>query len=572
MKANLFQLVRPYRRWILILVLLTALSNGLNLVIPKLLSKGIDTYGQNSLNLGALSLQFVTVALLIFVFTTLQNLVQIYTSEKVARDLREQLTEKISLQSFAYVQETTSAKLLTNLTSDVDGVKLFVAQAIASLFSSLVLILGASALLLSIDWKLALGTLTIVPLIGGTFFFILSKVRKLFMKAQQVIDWLNKVINESILGSALVRVFNSQAYESEKFIAANLDAKNTGLQILRLFAAMIPIVTLITNLASLLILVLGGHFVMIGDMTLGDFAAFNSYLGLLIFPIFVLGFVSNVMGRAGVSYQRIAEVLQTEPLKDEGTVRHALKGSLELKDIALNYGEKCVLGGVSFLVKPGSKTAILGPTAAGKTQLLQLLVGLTRPTSGQILLDGKTMDQYEKKALHEQIGLVFQDSVLFNLSLRENIAFGGTVKEADFEKAIKTAELNDFIETLPEGLETLVSERGTTLSGGQKQRIMLSRALAMNPKILFLDDFTARVDAHTERKILKNLEENYPHLTLISVTQKVGAIESYDQIILLMEGEVLAKGTHTELLNTSPEYVQISESQRSTHSYELRTK
>ena len=166
---------------------------------------------------------------------------------------------------------------------------------------------------------------------------------------------------------------------------------------------------------------------------------------------------------------------------------------------------------------------------------------------------------------------MFQDSILFNLTLRENIAFSSSVATQDLEKAISTAELHDFIGTLPQGLETVVSERGTSLSGGQKQRVMLARALALNPKVLLLDDFTARVDANTERAILENIQQNYPGITLISVTQKIASVEQYDQIILLMEGEVLATGTHASLMETSPEYVQIYESQRSTNLYEVQS-
>ena len=164
---------------------------------------------------------------------------------------------------------------------------------------------------------------------------------------------------------------------------------------------------------------------------------------------------------------------------------------------------------------------------------------------------------------------MFQDSILFNLTVRENIAFSKTVKDEDLEKAIATAELTDFINSLPEKLDTIVSERGTTLSGGQKQRIMLARALALNPKVLLLDDFTARVDSNTERKILENVHRNYPGITLLSVTQKVASVENYDQIVLLMEGEVLASGTHAELMETSPEYVQTYDSQRSITHYEV---
>ncbi len=193
------------------------------------------------------------------------------------------------------------------------------------------------------------------------------------------------------------------------------------------------------------------------------------------------------------------------------------------------------------------------------------------PTSGTITVDGRPIDSYDEDAFHQQVGFVFQDSIIFNLTLRENIAFSETMTDESLEKAIATAELTDFVNALPEQLQTVVSERGSSLSGGQKQRIMLARALALNPKILLLDDFTARVDTGTEQKILTNVQHNYPDMTLLSVTQKIAAVEDYEQIILLMEGEVIAKGTHLELIKTSPEYMQIYQSQRSTSQYELRS-
>jgi len=202
--------------------------------------------------------------------------------------------------------------------------------------------------------------------------------------------------------------------------------------------------------------------------------------------------------------------------------------------------------------------------------MLYVLIELLKPEAGTIHYDGEALEFYDKEALLRQIGFVFQDSILFNLTLRENIAFSSDIPQQDIEKAIATAELQDFIATLPMGLDTVVSERGTSLSGGQKQRVMLARALALNPKVVLLDDFTARVDANTERAILQNIQQNYPDITLISVTQKISSVENYDQIILLMEGEVLASGTHGHLMKTSPEYVQIYESQRSTNLCEVQ--
>jgi len=325
----------------------------------------------------------------------------------------------------------------------------------------------------------------------------------------------------------------------------------------------------VANLATVTILAMGGHFVVAGTMTLGNFAAFNSYLILLIFPIMMIGFMSNIIASASASYARINEVQDAPATVESGTIDTNIKGDIEVKNVSLSFGEKPVLKDISFSIKAGSKTAIIGPTAAGKSQLLYLLTGLIAPDSGSIEFDGVRIDNYTKDLFHSQIGFVFQDSVIFNMSLRENIAFSNKVTDESLNKAISMAELSDFIDSLPQGLDTIVSERGTSLSGGQKQRIMLARALAINPKVLLLDDFTSRVDRQTENKILCNLENNYPWLTLISVTQKIAPVRHFEQIILLMEGEIIATGKHKDLKESSPEYAQIYSSQKSTHHYEL---
>jgi len=557
---------RSYWGWIVWLIILAILSDGLNLVLPKIIAAGIDAYGQNNLDLTGLSWQFGLVAVGIFGFAYLQSVVQTLASEKVAFDLRGQLSDRISRQSFAAIQQDTPAKLLTNLTADIDSVKMFVAQAMVSIVSSIFIIVGAAVLMLVTDWQLALAVLAIVPVIGVTFFIVFGRIRSLFLKSREVLDRLNKTINESILGAAIIRVLNSQLTEAKKFLEVNTNAKDLGLQILSLFATMIPIIMFLSNIASLIILALGGYYVMADHLSLGDFTAFNSYVMMLIFPVLIIGFMSNIIAQATAAYDRIAVILDRPDKKDTGTIKRVLAGEVKLEKVSVVYGERTVLNKVSMTVPAGSKTAIIGPTAAGKTQLLYLLTGLIKPNTGKVLYDGHNLEEYDQTLLHQQVGLVFQDSILFNTTLRENLAFSETVTPELIEKATRAAELTDFIDTLPDKLETVVSERGTSLSGGQKQRIMLARALALNPKVLLLDDFTARVDAQTEQKILHNIEVNYPNLTLISVTQKISAIEHYDQIILLMEGDILAHGRHEQLLKSSPEYMQIYQSQQSTNS------
>jgi ATP-binding cassette subfamily B protein len=570
-KPNVFSLLKPYKGMIIMLIVFALISNLINLLIPRIIAGAIDDYGKGQFILKAVVIEFSAAAIIIFVFTYLQSILQTYASERVARNVRGLLSDKISRQSYAYIQKANPSKLLTNLTSDIDSIKMFVAQAVVSIASSIFVIIGACILLFITDWELALPVVTIIPIIGGAFYFILRKVRTLFKKSREVIDWLNKVINESILGSAVIRVLNSQQLEYNKFMDANIQAKSLGLSILKLFATLIPIINFTANMAILTILALGGHFVMTGDMTLGSLAAFNSYIVILIFPIIIIGFMSNIIAQASASYSRINQVIDAPETEETGTINEPLKGNIELKNISVVYDGKPVLKDVSISIRAGSQLAIIGPTAAGKSQLLYLITGLIKPDSGTVEFDGINVTSYNKESFHGQIGLVFQDSIIFNMSLRENIAFSNSVTDESLEKAIETAGLKEFIDSLPKKLDTIASERGLSLSGGQKQRIMLARALALNPKILLLDDFTSRVDKKTEQSILGKLRINYPDLTLISVTQQIAPVKDFDQIILLMEGELIASGRHKELKETCPEYAQINNSQRSTSHYELQS-
>ncbi len=565
---GLASLLKPYRGWMALLVLLTVGSSGLGLFVPQVIAHAIDAFTARSLNVTSTMVRLTALLLGTFVLGNLLNVVQTVASERVARDLRTRLVAAISLRTYASVEAITPARLLTNLTSDVDAIKMFVAQAVAALISSAFVIVAASALLLWLNWKLALAVLVVLPVMGVTFFVVLRRVRKLFGIVQGIIDTLNRVLNENIVGAALMRLLDTQTRETVRFTGVNEQARATSMKILRQFAAMIPVITFLSNVATLTILTLGGHFVIGHEMTLGQFSAFNAYLAILIFPIIIIGFTSMAIGQAQASYLRISMVLNAPPPPARGEAAGVLSGAIEVRDLTLAYGERKVLCDVSFSIAPGSRTAIAGPTAAGKSQLLYVMTGLLAPTSGQVLYDGRPIEEYSRAGLHAQIGVVFQDSSLFNLTLRENIAFNAEVDETRLARAIETAELHNFIAGLPLGLETVVSERGLSLSGGQKQRIMLARALALDPRILFLDDFTARVDLGTEARILANVRRNYPHLTLVSITQKLEPVKDYDQIILLMEGEVLAAGTHAELARTSHEYGQILRSQQSTDAYE----
>ena len=546
-------------------IVLSIAVNVLTLLIPKINSRIIDSLQSGNYNRDEGLMLFLGVTTIILALTLIQGFLSSVTAEKIAAELRRQLINKISRQSFKYVNTVGSSKLLTNLTADVDAVKQFINQGIVFAFAAVVQLIGSIIILLSLNWRLAIPILLTIPILGISFGYIFSKIEAYFTKAQEVIDKLNRVINESIVGSALVRVLNARSFETKKFVVVNEEAQGIGTKIVIGFAGLFPLINIVVNTSFLIVLGYGGSQVIDKTLSAGDFSAFFSYIFIFIFPIIMLGFLAGNIGRAFATYKRLKEVIDSEEPDVNGTISKEIEGDIELKNVTLELENKAILEDINFHIKPKSRVGIIGPTAAGKTQIFYLITGLIKQNSGEILIDGKPVEDYDRDKLYSQMGMVFQDSIIFNTTLRENIAFRNeNMSEETIWKAIETAELKDFVDTLPKGLDEKISERGSSLSGGQKQRLTLARALALNPKILLLDDFTARVDINTEKKIFANLQKNYPEITIIAITQKIKSIEDFDNIILVMEGELIATGKHEQLLKKSLEYQQIYNSQQRT--------
>jgi ATP-binding cassette subfamily B protein len=564
-----FTFLKPYIGWTILLTICIFLSNGVNLFIPRILGSSIDNFSKNGANYSITKdlwlLGGITFGVLIL--TLLQTIISVYISERVAKDLRADLIQKILSQPISFINKRQSSDLFTNITSDTEQVKDIISQGFASIFSAIIILIGSVILLFNINVRLAFIAIVTLPLIIAVFAFIFKNISSLFRAAQEILGNINKVINESVLGAMLIRVLNAQSYENIKFEEVNIRGRDIGFNITNLFASLIPAINLVSNFAIVSIIWFGGRQVMVANLTLGEFSAFISYFNLLITPVFILGFVSSFISRGLVSLSRIQEVLQApeEVVMDESNlIRQEVKGNIVFDKVSYDIDGKSLLKDVSFVINPQTKNAIIGPTGSGKSLILSLLTGLIQPTGGQILIDDIPLNQWDPKYIFKTMGLVFQESILFNSSLKDNIVFNQTIPEPELQKALNTANVSEIIQTLPNGLDTQISERGTNLSGGQKQRIMLARALVRNPKMLLLDDFTARVDMKTEKEIISSLFTNYPDITLISITQKIEPIQDYDQIIVIMEGELLATGTHTELLKSSIEYTQIWQSQQTT--------
>lgn len=564
-KPSLLAFLKNYKLLVGSVVTLSVLINGLGLFLPKLNSRIIDSLQNQTYNKDDALWAFFALTGAILVLSLLQAVLSSVTAERIAYELRKQVIAKISRQSFRYINSVTTSKLLTNLTADVDAVKSFINLGLVMAFAAVIQLIGSIILLLSINWQLAIPIILTIPVLGIGFGVIFSRIEKYFKLGQEVVDNLNRVINENIVGSSLIRVLNSQSYEKSKFKVVNEQGKDIGIKIVTGFAALIPVINVVVNAAFLIVLGYGGVQVIDGTLSAGDFSAFFSYIYIFISPIIMLGFLSGQVGRAFATYTRIREVIDAEEPKAGGSVKKDIKGNIKLEGITLDIDNKRILDNINFEIKPQSRVGIIGPTAAGKTQIFYLITGLIDANSGSILIDDTPIGDYDTESLYTQMGMVFQDSVIFNTTIRENIAFRNTnMSEEAIWKAVETAELKDFVDTLPNGLDTRISERGTSLSGGQKQRLTLARALALNPKILLLDDFTARVDINTEKKIFDNLKKNYPDITVVAITQKISSVMDFENVIVVMEGELIASGKHEELLASSLEYQQIFKSQQRT--------
>lgn len=561
--------LKPYIGWTVLLTLFIFLSNGANLLIPRILGESIDNFSQNK-DLYKLSPDIwllAVIAIFVVLISLVQTIISVYIAERVAKDLRDSLIKKVLSQPISFIEEKDSSELFTNITSDVEQVKDIISQGFASIFSALIILIGSVGLLFTINVRLAMIAIISLPIIITVFAFVFKNIFKLFRDSQEILSKINKVINESVIGAMLIRVLNSHYYENSKFDNINKQGRDVGFKIINVFASLIPTINLVSNFAIVTIIWFGGRQVMVEDLTLGEFSAFISYFNLLITPIFILGFVSNFISRGFVSLSRIQAVLDSPEIPKQpkkNLIRNTVKGKITFDQVSYEIKGKVLLKDISFSINSQTKNAIIGPTGSGKSLMLALITGLIQPTSGQILIDDIPLNKWDSDYIFKNMGLVFQESILFNASLRENIVFNNKISEVDYQKALKTSNVTEITQSLPDGGNTKISERGTNLSGGQKQRIMLARALVRNPNILLLDDFTARVDIRTEKEIISSLSKNYPDLTLISITQKIEPIQEYDQIIVIMEGELLATGKHKQLLQSSIEYAQIWQSQQTT--------
>jgi ATP-binding cassette, subfamily B, bacterial len=560
-RVTIKTLFKKYFFYLFVLIFISIIANAISIYIPKLIGEYID----GSKN----TLQLILLIIFGLFFAILEVCFGVWFSEVFSRDLKKDAFKNLSKQPYQYVTNQGSSNLITIFNSDIDNIQENFTTAISYIFQSIVLLLSSIILMFLTSWKLALVAIISLPFIVTVFMFSIKRVSKFFRLSQLNLTKLNTLVSENINGAALVRVLKSENWEEQKFENTNLQSKTISLNIVKLFSILIPSITLITSFINLIFIYLGAFEVYRGELSVGQLTAFLGYYVLLITPIFILGFTSQGISQALNSWKRVAPILNVNLQENTSSIvnienqRNTNKntskylGSIELKNITLEYGGKKILDDISFIIKNGENTAIIGPTGAGKSQLLNIILGLLQPTSGTIKINKTDISKWDKDILYSNIGIVFQESLIFNSTIGENISLSRVgINEEMIVKAMKTSEIGTL------DIKEQIYERGANLSGGQKQRLTLARALVNNPKLLLLDDFTARVDTQTEEKIKLNLINDYPTTQIIQICQKISSIEDYSNIIVIMEGQLLGVGTHLELLKNCIEYKQIYESQK----------
>jgi len=535
-----------------------------SLVAPGLIRFAID-YGITGGRLALLlwiALGIVAVACIRAVFAFLQGYLSEVASQGVAFDLRNALYDKIQRLSFSYHDQAQTGQLMTRATSDVETVRFFAGMGALQFINTFVLILGTAAIMFVANWRLALLSMSVMPLLFLTAMRFSQTVRPIFTSIQQELANLNTILQENLVGARVVKAFAREPFERRRFAEQNQVLLGASLSAARAFAANFPIINTISGLGTLLILWYGGRQVVSGQLSLGELVAFNTYLLLLMMPIRMLGFLLGMATRAAASSQRVFEILDApSEIVDAPTAVHLppIAGRVAFEDVTFAYygGEK-VLDDVSFVAEPGQAVALLGATGSGKSTIINLIPRFYDVTRGRVTVDRYDVREVTLESLRRQTGIVLQESTLFSGTLRENIAFG--LPDAtldDVIEAAKAAQAHDFIVSFLEGYDTLVGERGVTLSGGQKQRIAIARALLLDPRILILDDSTSSVDVETEYQIQQALRTLMKGRTSFVIAQRLSTVRHADLILVLDRGQIVARGTHEELIHESGIYAEI---------------
>ncbi len=502
--------------------------------------------------------------------TILGSLLSSRVAAGLSKSLRKNVFENVVGFSNTEFDKFSTASLITRSTNDIQQVQTFIVMLLRIVFYAPILGIGGVIKVMNTDthmsWIIGVGVLAMMSLIVTLFVVAMPKFRGM----QKLVDRLNLVTRESLTGMLVVRAFSTQKYEENKFDKANIDFTRTNLFVGRAMALMMPVMMLIMNGITLLIVWVGAHQIDIGNMQVGNMMAFIQYAMQIIISFLMISVVSIILPRASVSISRIAEVLNTTgTIKNSDTIKEfhkGLKGLVEFRNVSFKYpgADDNVLSNVSFTAKPGETTAFIGSTGSGKSTLINLLPRFYDVTEGQILINGMDIREVSLHELREKLGYVPQKGILFSGTIESNLKYGNEdATEEALKNSAEIAQALEFINEKEEGFKTVISQGGTNVSGGQKQRLSIARALVKKPEIFIFDDSFSALDFKTDAALRKALKEKTADATVLVVAQRISTVMNANQILVLDEGKVVGIGTHKELMESCEVYQQIALSQLS---------
>lgn len=563
-----------YRGLYVLVIIGTVVYNMMQLTVPYFSSQIVDRFlsGDAAKDYYALHKgEFYTLLTMMIVFTIIRCII-VYLDclgyEKVSQGVlfrvRNYLYDKIQRQDMKFYSTYRTGDLMTRVTGDLDAVRHMVAWVVRMVVEAISLITATGIYFFIMNWKMAICLLIVAPLILAIIVKFKMEVAPMHALLREKLAGMNTMAQENISGNRVVKAFAREDYEIENFDKCNTDFRDTNKKTAYTWLKYFPIIETTANMLPVILLLIGGLFLIAGQMTMGDFVAFSGLTWAIANPMRQLGNIMNEFQRFSAASVKVMEIYYSKPeivdCEDAVDMPDRFQGKIEFKDVSFQYsdGKLPVVKHISFEAKPGQTIAIMGETGCGKTSLIHLIPRFYEPTEGEVLIDGVDVKKIKLNQLRGNIGLATQDVLLYSDTIDGNIAYGDqNITRDEVIRFAKYSQAADFIAKMPEGYETIVGERGVGLSGGQKQRISLARALAVRPSILILDDTTSAVDLETEKAIQESLKELDFECTKIIIAQRISTTKDADQILIMQNGEITERGTHEELIRKGGYYAQL---------------
>jgi len=563
----LLRLVRYGKdKWIIALFTAFAviISTGLGLIPPILIRYGIDKYITNNIFEPLIKVGFAMLGATLFqgIFDYIKRYSAEHLSQSIIHNIRSKLYTHLNELSFSFFDYSKIGDIMSRVTSDADTLKGFLSNAIVFIFSNILTIIGILVVMIGWNIKLAILYLLMIPFMILGMVMYSTRVRPMFKKVRKKLAKLTEIVQEDILGIEVVKLFGREKLEQKEFKKVNNQYANLNIKASKVSAFWMPYVNFFMGAGTAAIIWYGGRLVIRGEISIGTLAGFIGYISMLMRPIRQTGMMINFANQAAAASERIFDILDTKAeIEDSVNAKELppLEGRVEFENVSFEYKDnRKVLNDINFTVEPGYSVAVVGPTGAGKSTLINLIPRFYDPLKGNIKIDGFDIKNIKLKSLRNQIGILQQHTFLFAASIRENISYGRPGAEMDeIIECAKIAQIHDFIKELPLGYETPVGERGVSLSGGQKQRLAMARLLLTNPKLLILDEPTSNIDSETEDKMQKALKGVIKNRTSFIIAHKLWTIKKANLILVIKDGKIIEKGTHEELLEKKDFYYKL---------------